>query len=423
MRILLTKTKLEIKKHYKMKKNILLILFFLQSICALNAQADFIWGKQFGTDKDEKTRNLIVDSSGNIYIVGKTKGIIGTENFGKNDGFITKIDSAANILWSKQIGSVGDDELSHVAVDETGNIYATGFIDDTKNNQDILVIKLDGDGNIVWQKQFGTDSTDVGGNIIVDTNGGIYITGTTRGMMGITAKGQDDCFILHLDNNGNQLNVLQFGTSGNDSGQGITIGQNSNIYICGATDGNIASENSGKLDIFWGIFSKEFKQLDMRQFGTKEGDYAAEIKTDSKNNIYIVGGTEGNTVTQQKGNSDAFLQKWNEKGEIAWSKQFGTGNWDGIHSIAIIEGKGIIVSGCYDYPLCKSFVKMYDEQGTLLWNRNMIGQGKGGGSCGKDICVDRKGYIYHAGYTGANLFSELRGEHDLFLVKLKADIN
>ncbi len=406
-----------------MKKNLLLILFFIQSICALNAQVDFIWGKQFGTDKDEKTRNLIVDSSGNIYIVGKTKGIIGTENFGKNDGFITKIDSAANIIWSKQIGSVGDDELSHVAVDETGNIYATGFIADTKKNLDILVIKLDADGNIVWQKQFGTDSTDIGGNIIVDTNGEIYITGTTSGVMGSESKGQDDCIILHLDNNGNQLNVLQFGTSGNEEGHGITIGQNSNVYVCGATDGNMASENSGKFDLFWGMFSKDLKQLDIRQFGTKEGDYAAEIKTDCENNIYIAGGTEGNTVTQHKGNSDAFLQKWNEKGEIAWSKQFGTSNWDGIHSIAIIEGKGIIVSGCYDYPLCKSFVKMYDEHGSLLWNRNMIGQGKGGGSCGKDVCVDCKSNIYHAGYTGANLFSELKGEHDLFLVKLKADIN
>jgi hypothetical protein len=49
----------------------------------------------------------------------------------------------------------------------------------------------------------------------------------------------------------------------------------------------------------------------------------------------------------------------------------------------------------------------------------MLGQGKGGGSCGKDICVDRQGYIYHAGYTGANLFSDLKGEHDLFLIKLK----
>ena len=405
-----------------MKKNVLIVSLLLLLSCIASAQVDFIWGKQFGTDKDEKTRNLIVDSSGNVYVVGKTKGFIGKENYGKNDGFIVKIDSAANIIWSKQIGSVGDDELSHVAVDKFGNIFATGFKADTKKNQDVLVVKLDSDGNIVWQKQFGTDSTDVGENIIVDTNGEIYITGSTKGVMGSSSHGQTDCFILHLNSVGNQLNVLQFGTSGSDLGHGITIGHNSNIYVCGETDGDMASVNSGKFDLFLGIFSKELTQLEMYQYGTNEYDYIGEIKTDSKNNIYVAGGTMGNTVSQQKGNSDAFLQKWNEKGEIAWTKQFGTSNWDGIHSIAIIDGKGIIVSGCYDYPLCKSFVKMYDEQGILLWNRNMIGQGKGGGSCGKDICVDRQGYIYHAGYTGANLFSELKGEHDLFLVKLKADI-
>ena len=399
----------------------LLIIIFLFLSQKNYAQVDFVWGKQFGTDQDEKTRNLTVDALGNVYVVGKTKGAIGKENFGRNDGFIVKIDSAANTIWSKQIGSVGDDELSHVAVDQSGNIIATGFIEADKNNKDVLVVKFNEDGNIVWQKQFGTDSTDVGGNIVVDSNGEIYITGTTRGVMGIASQGQDDCFILHLSNEGIQLNVLQFGTPDNEGGQGITIGQDSNIYVCGETSGNMATKNAGKLDLYWGVFSKTLEQLDMRQFGTTQNDYASEIKTDSKGNVYVSGSTEGNTVTQHKGNSDAFLQKWNEKKEIEWTKQFGTSNWDGIHSIAVIGGKGIIVSGCYDYPLCKSFIKMYDGQGTLLWYRNTIAQGKEGGSCGKDICVDRQGNIYHAGYTGASLFSELKGEHDLFLIKLKAE--
>ncbi len=399
--------------------------FFLLLIISLflsypnYAQVDFVWGKQFGTLKDEKTRNLVIDASSNVYVVGKTKGAIGKENAGKNDGFIVKIDSAANMIWARQIGSDGDDELSHAAVDKSGNIYATGFIEVNGKNKDVLVIKFNSDGKTVWQKQFGTDSTDVGGNIVVDSNGDIFITGSTRGVMGITSKGGEDCFILHLNNDGKQLQVLQFGTPGNEGAHGITIGQDSNIYVCGDTDGSLASENAGKIDVFYGIFSNELEQLDVHQFGTKENDYASEIKSDNKNNVYTAGGTEGNTVASQKGNSDAFFQKWDEKGNVKWTKQFGTGNWDGIHSIAVVEGKGIIVSGCYDYPLCKSFIKMYDEQGNLLWTRNMLGQGKGGGSCGKDICVDRQGYIYHAGYTGANLFSDLKGEHDLFLTKLK----
>ena len=411
-----------------MKKNIFLIFLFLQSVFDLNAQVDFIWGKQFGTDKDDKTRNLVVDSSSNIYVVGKTKGVIGKENFGKNDGFIVKIDSAANTIWSIQIGSIEDDEFTYVTVDKSGNIYATGFMgvaekNKLTKNQDILVVKLNSDGEIIWQKQYGTDSTETAGNIVVDTNGEIYIAGSTRGVMGSESKGQDDCFILHLDNDGNQLNVLQFGTSGEDLGTGITIGHNGKIYVSGSTTGNMAADNLGQFDLFWGCFSKKLKQKEMKQYGTNESDHAGDIKTDYKNNIYIAGCTFGDAATKQKGKGDALIQKWDENGELIWQEQFGTSNWDGTHSITIIQDKGILISGCYDFPLCKSFVKMYDEQGSLLWNRNMIGQGKGGGSCGKDLCVDRKGTIYHAGYTGSNLFSELKGEHDLFIVKLKADIN
>jgi hypothetical protein len=84
-------------------------------------------------------------------------GTIGKENFGKNDGFVVKIDSVANIMWTLQIGSKRDDELKHAAIDKSGNLYATGFIGtDAKNslvsNTDILVVKLKSSGEIVWQK-------------------------------------------------------------------------------------------------------------------------------------------------------------------------------------------------------------------------------------------------------------------------------
>ncbi len=403
-----------------MKKHVFFIILFSLSLYTVSAQVDFIFGKQFGTTQDDKTRNLVTDSLGNIYVLGRTKGAIGKTNFGKNDGFIVKIDSSANLIWSKQIGSTEDDELEHAFIDKSGNIYVTGIIGvDEKNTSDILVAKLDTNGEILWEKHFGTDSTDAGANIVVDTNGDIYLIGFTKGAIEGVSKGKNDCFILHLDNEGNRLNAVQFGTSGNDIIAGITLGQNSKIYVCGATEGDMAAKNMGSYDLIWGIFSKELKKLEMRQFGTSDGDFTGDIKIDNQNNVYISGSTFGNAINQQKGNGDALLQKWDADGELIWTKQFGTSNWDGMHSIAIIQDRGIVVSGCYDYPLCKSFIKMYDGQGTLLWNRDIISQGKGGGSCGKDVCVNPQGYIFHAGYTGANLFSDLKGEHDLYLVKLK----
>jgi hypothetical protein len=409
-----------------MKKNLLFILMLFFSISTAVAQVDFVWGKQFGSDSDERTRNLMIDSLNNIYVFGKTNGKIGKENFGKYDGFVVKIDSSANIIWAKQFGSKEEDDLINAAIDGSGNLYVTGFIGvDAKNtsipNTDILVVKINSNGEIIWQKQYGSDSTDVGGSIAVSTKGDIYVIGSTKGVMGNTSKGMTDCAILHLDNEGNPLNILQFGTSADDQGYSITSGMDSNIYVCGTTEGNMAGENAGKSDIFWGIYSKDLKPIKMKQYGTVKSDAASEIKTDNKNNIYIAGSTDWILVPKEKLNGDCFLQKWNDKGERVWEEQFGTSNWDGINGLSIIKDKGIVVSGCMNNPKCQSFCKMYNEDGLLLWSRRFIAQG-GRGTCGKGVYANRQGYIYHAGYTGANLFSELSGMHDVFLIKLKADI-
>jgi hypothetical protein len=185
----------------------------------------------------------------------------------------------------------------------------------------------------------------------------------------------------------------------------------------------MAAENAGKSDNFWAIFSKYLEQQKMIQFGTEKYDCADEIKTDSKNNIYIAGSTDWvlALALKQKLNGDCFLQKWNNKGDLVWAEQFGTSNWDGINGLAVIQDKGVVVSGCQNNPMCQSFCRMYDEEGSLLWSRNFIAGG-GRGTCGKGVCTSRQGYIFHTGYTGANLFSGLRGAHDVFLIKLKADI-
>jgi hypothetical protein len=162
-----------------MEKNLSFILILVFSISTASAQADFIWGNQFGTDGDERTRNLMIDSLNNVYVFGKTNGKVGKENFGKYDGFIYKIDSAANTIWAKQIGSKEEDDLCYAAIDGLGNIYITGYIGvDAKNisipNTDILIVKINSNGEIIWQKQYGTDSVDVGGSIAVTTKGDIY---------------------------------------------------------------------------------------------------------------------------------------------------------------------------------------------------------------------------------------------------------
>ena len=137
----------------------------------VKSQTNFIWGKQFGSDKDEYALNHVIDNNGNIYIAGKTNGIMNGKNYGQNDGFITKIDSLGNIIWSRQFGSDGDEDIQWSAIDNTGCVYITGSTtgalkDKNFGKEDFFIVKYNPQGELEWEKQFGTDSADISKGII-----------------------------------------------------------------------------------------------------------------------------------------------------------------------------------------------------------------------------------------------------------------
>ena len=146
---------------------------------------------------------------------------------------------------------------------------------------------------------------------------------------------------------------------------------------------------------------------------------ATHAVIDKEGNIYVGGSTGGDLAGKQQGEGDCFLAKINSNGDRVWTQQFGTEKWDGVLGIDMNESvsDNIIVSGCQHWPACQSFVRMYKSDGSLVWIRNSVASGKFGGTCGKGVCIDRKGNVYHTGMTGGNLFNSVLGQHDIFVVK------
>lgn len=414
-----------------MKKSVMMTGIIILSLFVIianqgHSQTNFIYGKQFGSDKDGVAYNPVTDKYGNVYIAGDTKGALAGQHYGKTDGFVAKFDSTGKSLWTKQFGTGEDDNISWVTLDPLGNVYVTGCtkgVVGEKNfgKEDILVAKLDTNGNILWQRQYGSDSTDVGNMVYVDIHGDIYITGATKGTMDQLSFGGADCVLLKLDPKGNIIWKKQFGTSKGDECQGIT-GDSSNIYVCGYTFGELATKNLGSLDAFIVKFTDRGEQVKQFQFGTQGFDMASHIALDKEKNIYIGGSTGGDFNGKNLGEGDGFLSKINRNFEILWTRQFGTHKWDGVNGIALNEkvSGNIVVSGCQHWPSCQSFVRMYSNDGSLLWVNNYTAIGKNGGTCGKGVCIDYRGNIYHSGNTGGNLFKSIDKPegHDVILLKL-----
>jgi len=408
-------------------KTIISVLFLSAMTFNAQSQTSFIWGKHFGTDKNEYAMNHVVDQKGNIYIAGKTMGKIDGVNYGKNDGFITKINASGNVKWSKQFGTSEDEAVQWCAIDNKGCVYITGSTTGGlkgKNlgKEDVFIVKYSSNGQMLWSKQFGTDSTDVGNGIYVDNKGNIYITGTTTGKLGKSSFGKTDGFLMKLDNNGNQLFINQFGTAGDDYNNAIT-GFNHFIYVCGSTWGDLASKNKGFMDAFTGQFTDEGNLVRFNQWGSEGFEIAMDIKVDDEKNIYVGGSTSGNLGCKQMGEGDCFLTKISDKGDILWTNQFGTEKHDGIRSVTLnkkISDK-ILVSGLLNLPPAEAFIRMYKKDGSLLWEKNIIEGDKHFDASGKDVSIDDKGYIYQMGLTSSSLFGALLGEGDVYLVKFKLD--
>lgn len=402
------------------------LLICLVSLIAIPLHSqDVIWGRMLGSEKEEYVLNHVLDNEGNIFISGKTTGNISGTNLGENDGFIVKLDSSGNKIWSRQFGSAGDEDIQWSSVDKSGNVYITGsttgaLVEKNYGKEDIIIVKYSPEGQQEWKRQIGTDSMDVAKGICTDPGGNIYVTGITGGKLGRASFGKNDSFLLKLDKNGNLMGTAQFGTSVDDLCNMVVCGIRGDIFVCGTTWGDLGGKNHGFIDGFTGHFTSSLGETGFKQFGTDGFDIPLVLHPDKNNELFVAGSTSGNFGTGQIGDGDCFLLRMNEKGEIIWTKQFGTEKHDGVRGIDINEtfSENVYISGIMNLPPEKAFIRIYNKDGNMLWEKTLEASGFSGGTSGKDLHVGDRGDLTHTGLTGTPLFGPLTGGHDVYIVKI-----
>ncbi len=392
------------------------------------------WTNQYGTKKYDEALAITAHMNGNIYTTGHTWGDLeNNKNIGEYDIFVTQFDNSGKKLWTKLFGTPLGDQANAITNDEAGNIYITGSTSGQfKNNthagkEDVVVIKIDKQGERLWIKQYGSNSNDRANDIASDKNGNIYIAGYTEGSMPNNSNlGDTDMFISKFNSKGDLLWNRQIGTPSVDVAHAISIDENNNIYISGRTNGSINGyTNKGSYDIVVVKLDKDGKQIWIQQYGTNGLDFANAISSSDLESIYLTGFTsgsfEGNT---NMGLNDIFISKLDNKGSIIWTNQYGTSEMEQANSITnIIDGHFYIagktagnLDGNSKLGITDMFISKFHKNGKKLWTTQY-----GTPTLDKinGIFSDSNGETYIAGRTFGNYdIYKNKGRSDIIVQKL-----
>lgn len=211
---------------------------------------NLVWTKEFGSANNDLAYGITVDNANNLYLTGFTNGDLGGRETGKYDSWVAKYDLDGNNLWLETLNSDTQSYSRNVAVDSNGNVYLTGIEEEGDNTSfDAFLAKYSPEGSLVWKQQLASsDKWDSSYAVAVDNSGKIYISGYTAGTLAEENAGSFDAWVAQYDSNGTKLWTRQLGTAAEDSSLGVEVDDSSNVYISGYTAGNLAGENAGGND-------------------------------------------------------------------------------------------------------------------------------------------------------------------------------
>lgn len=180
------------------------------------------------SDGIDRITDIAKDATGNIYVTG------GSANLNSGYDFRTlKLDTYLNTVWSKTFNSSGsaNDVANGLAVDNSGNVYVTGYSETANNGTNYTTLKYNSSGTQLWVKTYdGADNAaDTAKAIILDQNQYPIITGVS------TAIGNQDFYTLKYDAQGNEVWGINYNgiSNGDDIPVDIAIDGDGAIIVSG----------------------------------------------------------------------------------------------------------------------------------------------------------------------------------------------
>jgi len=297
-------------------------------IVKLNSAGVIEWEKSLGGTGNEIAKSVQQTSDGGYIVAGSSNSTDGdvTGNHGGKDYWIVKLSGTGTILWQKSLGGTADDDA--FAIEQTpdngyivagGSSSVDGDVTGNHGARDYWIVKLDSNGNIGFQKSYGGSNDEAALSIKVTTDGGYSVAGRSASSDGDVSgnNGQEDYWLLKLNNIGTIKWSKSFGGSDNEEANSIQQTSDGGYIVAGftASDDFTVDSNHNKLTPdAWLLKLNSAGVIQWRKCygGTETEDATQVFETADKGYVFAgVSNSNDGDVSGNHGNFDSWLVKLN----------------------------------------------------------------------------------------------------------------
>ncbi len=256
----------------------------------LDTDGSILWQKAYGGVGADSFYGVQETSDDGFILSGFTSSFGVDKNL-----WIVKMDSSGGIEWEK---TLGDDELhnGYTALETSDGdfIITADYNNENEPTIPTTIVKMDSDGNVLWQKLY---SATTGSNIIYSSletgDGNIMLLGATTSF----GSGDNDFLIVKIDTDGNVLWEYAYGGSGYDNGRILIPAFDGNYLAVGQTD----SFGEGGRDFWMVKIDPDGNIITQKAFGGSDFDSSYGASEINQNGDLIMIGRVVSWITASSG--------------------------------------------------------------------------------------------------------------------------
>ena len=299
----------------------------------LDSNENIQWTKTYGGPGIDQAGTIRQTLDGGYIICGNQYSF----GAGGSDGYLIRTDSQGTMIWSRAYGLPLDDVLWRLELTSDSNYIAMGttFSSGT-NSGDILVVKVNDGGDTLWTRIIGGPVYDAGINLTPADDGGCVIVGRVYSF----GAGLRDVMLSRIDGNGNVLWLKTYGGTGTEEGMAVAHTSDNGYIITGATE---SFSNNTYYDVYMVKTDSAGNMIWSRAYGgdnidatycvteAPDGGYVVAGFTDSWAYLHLLTNNQASPLGDDS--SHVFLMKVSILGDTVWTRAFGGAKQDEAYAL------------------------------------------------------------------------------------------